>query len=185
MLLTLLNSTEFYVILFTVAALLVGLIVKPRDRGAAETSFATGTLTTEPDTTPRVEFECLANGDILLRRCGLTGLSADTTVALAITRIAFDVTIEERITPQPMPGAAPMRPNSQTSLQSGPFTTTLQGFPSGFNAAGEGPNAATFLLEGMAPERYHITYNSSAYSTFLSTNFTNRPGTAFAREFPA
>ena len=35
-----LHSTEFLVSLFVVAALLVGLIVKPSRRGQAETSFA-------------------------------------------------------------------------------------------------------------------------------------------------
>ena len=93
-------STEFYVLIFTLAACCVGLIVKPGRRGQAETSFAEAmTLDREVDTTPRVEFRCLSNGDVALIRSGLTGVTSADTVALAITRIGFDISIEERISP--------------------------------------------------------------------------------------
>lgn len=92
--------------MFTIAALLVGLIVKPHQRGQAETSFATPVaLDRETDTTPRIELRCLNNGDIALIRSGLAGLTDSATIALAITRIGFDISIEERITPPQAPGA--------------------------------------------------------------------------------
>ena len=88
--------------MLTVAACCVGLIVKPGRRGQAETSFAAA-LTLDSDNaepeTPRVELRCLDNGSLLLRRCGLTGLTDTAVVALAITRIGFDIEIEERVTP--------------------------------------------------------------------------------------
>lgn len=147
------HSVEFYVILFTIAALAAGAIAMPRQKGQAETSFATGTLDREVDTTPRLEFQCLDNGDVILRRCGLHDLTTAATVALAITRVGFDITIEERVTPGNAPDATPIE-------------------------------RATFLLEGLAQERYHITYNSHAFSTFLATTLPNRPGIAFTRQFP-
>ena len=146
-------STELYVILFTIAAMIVGLLVKPRERGQAETSFCTGTLDRDVDNTPRIEFRCLDNGDIILRRCGLHSLTESATVALAITRIGFDLEIEERITPG-NPGDTPVE-------------------------------RATFLIKGLSSERYHIRYNSSAFSTFIATTLPNRPGINFTMLFPA
>lgn len=137
--------------MLTLAALLVGIIVKPRDRGQAETEFASGELSVDADDVPRLEFRCLDNGDVELTRCGLAGLDSGCSVALAITRIGFDISIEERVT-RGVDGGAPV-------------------------------NRATFVLEGLAQERYHVTYNSSAYSRFLSTSLPNRPGIEFRREF--
>ncbi len=147
------HSVEFYVILFTVAAMVVGLMARPADKGEAHTSFATGELSREVDTTPRIEVRCLDNGDVELRRCGLHGITGDATVALAITRIGYDISIEERVTPGDGSG------------------TTVE--------------RATFLIKGLAQERYHMKYNSEAYSLFLATTLPNRPGIAFTRVFPS
>lgn len=133
--------------------MVIGLLVKPGQRGQAETSFVTGTLDREADTTPRIEIRCLDNGDVELRRCGLHGLTKSATVALAVTKIGFDLSIEERVTP---------------------------GDP-----ADNPVERATFIIKGLAPERYHLKYNSSAYSTFLATTLPNRPGIDFSRQFPA
>lgn len=131
--------------------MIIGLLVKPRERGQAETSFFTATLDRDVDTTPRLEFRCLDNGDIILRRCGLHGITSSATVALAVTRIGFDLDIEERVTP------------------GHPADTPVE--------------RATFIIKGLANERYHIRYNSSAFSTFLATTLPNRPGIAFSRQF--
>lgn len=150
------HSTEFYVILFTFAAMIVGLLVKPGQRGQAETSFAEGILTadTQPaDPTPRIEVKCLSNGDVAISRCALHGLTSSATVALAITRIGFDLTVEERITPG--------------------------------HYADPAIDRATFIIKGLANERYHLKYNSPSFSTFLATTLPNRPGIEFTRNFPA
>lgn len=146
-----LHSVEFYVILLTVAALAVGLIVKPRDKGQAETTFATGRLSRDVDTTPRLQFRCLDNGDLEITRSGLAGLTSSATVAIAITRIGFDISIEERITPS--------------------------------GESGEPVERATFVIPDLARERYHITYNSAAYSAFLATTLPLKPGISFTRLF--
>lgn len=142
-------STEFYVLMFTLAACCVGLIVKPGRRGQAETSFAEATvLDRETDTTPRLELRCLDNGDVVLIRHGLAGITSAATVALAITRIGFDISIEERVTPRP---------------------------------GGEPAERATFFLDGLGQERYHIKYNAPVYSLFLATTLPVKPGIAFTR----
>lgn len=148
-----LTSTEFYVIMLTLAALAVGLIVKPRDRGQAETTFATGVPGWDDDVRPRLEFECRDNGDVIVRRYGLSGLTSAATVALAITRIGFDLTIEERVTPR-------------------------------WAEVVTEANMATFVIEGLARERYHVKYNSESYSVFLTTGLVNRAGMRMVREFP-
>lgn len=148
------HSVEFYVILFTIASLAVGLIVKPQQRGEAETSFEVATMGANPgeDSTPRLMVKCMPNGVVMLQRCGLSDVTDSATVALAITRIGFDLTIEERV------------------------TAGVGGTPAG---------CATFLIAGLAQERYHVKYNSSAYSTFVSFSLTNHPGISFTRNFPA
>ena len=136
--------------------MIVGLLVKPGSRGQAETSFSEAILTSDTppaDTPPRIEVQCLDNGDVVISRCGLTGLTTSATVALAITRIGFDLTLEERITPGHYADASADR--------------------------------ATFIIKGLARERYHIKYDSPSYSTFLATTLPNRPGIAFTRPFPA
>lgn len=143
-------STEFYVLMFTLAACCVGLIVKPSRKGQAETSFAEAmVLDREVDTTPRVEFRCLENGDVLVRRSGLSGITSSATVALAITRIGFDISIEERVTP---------------------------------GRGGEPVERATFIIDGLGQERYHIKYNAPEYSLFVATTLPVRPGIEFTRE---
>lgn len=132
--------------------MIVGLLVKPRERGQAETSFCTGTLGNDPDPTPRLEIRCLDNGDVVLRRCGLHDITDSATVALAVTRIGFDLEIEERVTPGP---------HAHSPVE-----------------------CATFIIEGLAHERYHLRYNSSAFSTFIATTLPNRPGITFTRNFP-
>lgn len=149
---TFIHSTEFYVILLTIAAIAVGLLVKPSQRGQAETTFVTGEPERDVDTTPRIEIRCLDNGDVELRRCGLHGLTSSATIALAITKIGFDLSIEERVTP------------------GNPADTPVE--------------RATFIIKGLANERYHLKYNSSSFSIFLATILPNQPGIAFTRNFP-
>lgn len=93
------GSVEMYVMAAFLAAAVVGLCVRPRHHGAAVTSFAIGTL--EPDgpvESPMLEAEVMDDCSVILRRSGFCDMGADSTVALAITRIGFDIKIQERIT---------------------------------------------------------------------------------------
>jgi len=149
-----LQSTEFLVIIFSLAAVLVGLIVRPTSRGQAETSFARGELYPDSNPTPRLEFRVTPSGALEISRCGLTDLTNADSVSLAITRIGFDIDIEERIVRNE-------------------------------NTSGHPVHRAIFLIENLAPERYHLKYNSSSYSTFIATTLPLRPGLNFSRTFPS
>lgn len=155
-----LHSVEFYVIVLLVAALAVGLIAMPAGHGPVETDFCEGFLSYSPaggDTTPRIEIECQPDGTVKIIRHGLPdGLDSSSTVALAITRKAFDLTAEERITP----GSRAMLASETTPV-----------------------NTAVFILPGLAHERYHLKYNSDATSSFTALTFMNRPGLRSTRIF--
>lgn len=148
------HSVEFYVIIFAVAALLVGVFAVPQGRGQAETTFATASREQmpPPEPGPCVEFRTLADGRLQISRFGLTDLP-QVSVALAITKIGFDVTIEERTTP----------------LRRGDDLPAAE------------PNAAVFILDNIAQERYHFKYNSEATSSFAALTYRNTPGMSTVR----
>ncbi|MDE6283652.1 MAG: hypothetical protein K2L97_06660 [Muribaculaceae bacterium] len=154
------HSVEFYVIIFLVAALIVGLMAMPASHGPVETDFATGRLTFDPDLsdiTPRIELEALPDGTVRIIRYGLPDrLDNAATVALAINRKGFDLTIEERITPTD---------KALLSSECHPV------------------NKAEFILTGLAHERYHLKYNSDTTSSFTALTFNNRPGLRSTRLF--
>jgi len=152
---------ELYVTLLMVAALVIGLLAIPSGHGGpVETGFAEGRLSfnqSVTDLTPRIELECQPDGTITIVRYGLPdNLNSAATVALAITRKTFDITIEERITPFSRPLLA-----SETTPV----------------------NIATFHLDGLAHERYHIKYNSETTSSFTTVTLLNRPGLRSTRLF--
>lgn len=74
------------------------------------------------------------------------GLPPVTSAAIAITVIGWDISIKERLIP------------------AGEYDFDLR--PA---------DTASFRLDFMAPERYHIKYTSDATSQFLATPFHNRP----------
>ncbi len=155
------GSVEFYTILFVIAAMAVAAIAMPKGKGAAETGFLTGELDLAPadaDNTPRVEFACRQDGAVVIRRYGLPDLTAGATVALAVTRVGFDISIEERITPAD--------PRCHALLES---------------EAAKPVNRATFVLHGLGHERYHFKYNSDPTSTYCALTFRNIPGLETSR----
>lgn len=149
-----LHSVEFYVILLVIAAFCVGLLAIPAGSGPVETDFADGLLSFSPegeaDPSPRLEIECREDGTVKIQRFGLpAGLDSAATVALAISRKGFDISIEERITP----GSRPLLASETTPV-----------------------NTAVFYLPTLARERYHFRYNSDSTSSFTSFTLLNRPG---------
>lgn len=148
-------SIEFCVVLFMAAAFVVALCARPHGTGPAETGFLTGELSSEhsettdlpapPEPSPSVEFLCRDDGAVVITRHGLQGLTEGATVALAVTRTGFDITVKERIAPAREPGGAPV-------------------------------DTATFVLDGLGQERYHIKYDSEATSSFAALTLRNTPG---------
>lgn len=149
-----LHSVEFYVILFVVAALVVGIMALPASNGPIETDFTTAKLSDSPlaaaDPSARLEVECQPDGTIKVSRFGLPDeLTSDATVAIAITRKGFDLTLEERITP----GRGGLLDSERAQV-----------------------NCATFYLVDLAHERYHIKFNSESTSSFTAFSVNNLPG---------
>ncbi len=151
-------SIEFCVVLFMAAAFVVALCARPHGTGPAETGFLTGELSAEhsettgnpahsghPEPSPSVEFLCRDDGAVVITRHGLQGLTEGATVALAVTRTGFDISVKERIAPARDPGGAPV-------------------------------DTATFVLDGLGQERYHIKYDSEATSSFAAVTLRNTPG---------
>jgi hypothetical protein len=165
-----LHSVEFYVILLVIASFAVAMLAVPSGHGPVETDFAEGELSYDPtaDTTPRLEIECQADGSVKIRRYGLPdGLPISSGIALAITRKAFDISIEERIT----------YPTTATSTTS---SSAVIVYPNEDSAEA---NVATFILSNLAHERYHIKYNSEPTSSFTTATLMNRPGLKSTRLF--
>lgn len=141
-------SIEFCVVLFMAAAFVVALCARPHGRGPAETGFLTGELSAGDaglSDEPSVEFLCRDDGAVVITRRGLQGLTEGATVALAVTRTGFDISVKERVSPARQPGGAPV-------------------------------DTATFVLDGLGHERYHIKYDSEATSTFAALTLRNTPG---------
>lgn len=138
------HSTEFYVLLFVVAAAVIGLFAMPGKKGAAQTHLFRGQLSRSTDDTPRVEIECGDDGTVILRRYGIEGITESGAVSLAVTVIGFDVSIEERL---------------------------VEGQPGDMYI-----DTATFRLDFMGREHYHLKYNSTTSSRFVALTVNNRPG---------
>lgn len=95
-----LSAVEIYVLLAVAAAAVVALCVRPSARGEAVTRLLAGRLCRLEDVSadsPRVDFECLDDGNVLLSRRGLKDMTESGAVSLAVTVIGFDVKVEERI----------------------------------------------------------------------------------------
>lgn len=100
----LLTSVEIYVMATIFAAAVIAFCVRPSSRGQAREYLLEGILC-QPDVSESessragggIAIECLENGDVLLTRYGLEGLTDTDAVSLAVTVIGFDITIEERI----------------------------------------------------------------------------------------
>lgn len=99
MLLSIFQTVEFYVIATVVAAAIIALLIKPGSHGEARQVLLAGNLSYfDIDKEPSIKVEAMENGNVILSRYGIEGLTASGAVSLAITIIGFDISIEERIT---------------------------------------------------------------------------------------
>lgn len=104
MILSIFNTTEFYVAIFVIAAAVVAYAAMPSGKGAAREYLLAGALCVEPsDEEPSVEIECLDSGAVVLTRRGVGNVGGDGAVSIAITQIGFDLIIKERLTPGKLP----------------------------------------------------------------------------------
>ncbi|MCM1483052.1 MAG: hypothetical protein NC043_01870 [Muribaculaceae bacterium] len=95
------HGVEFYVIASFLAAAVIGLCARRPGRGPALTMFSQGTLSSTPATEASITVCVNDDCSLTITRRGYSGLLSGASVALAITRIGFDLSIEERIVPSP------------------------------------------------------------------------------------
>lgn len=94
MLLTILQSVEFYVILAVVAAGIVGVMAMQRGTGPVRTWTYRGRLSYHGNPQPSIELTCNDNGSLTLVRHGLDGIS---NVDISVAVKGFDLQIDERL----------------------------------------------------------------------------------------
>lgn len=136
------TSVEFYVIAFIIAAAIIALCIKPASRGEAETIFVKGVLSSAESTPPSIQIKVNPDNTVTITRRGLTDTTHQSAVTLAITKIGFDLQINERIAPMP----------------------------------GEPANEASFIIDFLAPERYHIKYQAEPAELFAAFTLPVKPG---------
>lgn len=94
------GSVEFYVIAVVIAAAVIALCIRPSRGAEARQYLLAGVLcdsTDDASSEPYIAVECLDDGNVLLRRGGLTGMTDGGAVSLAVTVAGFDIRVEERI----------------------------------------------------------------------------------------
>ncbi len=149
------DSVELYVLGAVAAAAVVGLCVRPSDKGAARKHLVSGELLSEAvddGDEPGIDIRVSDDGSVEVVRRGLAGLvHADGAASAAVTVAGFDILIEERLTP----GAG--------------------------LTDGADPEAARFTLDFLGRERYHLRYYSEATGGMAATSLHVRPGITISR----
>lgn len=105
LILFILTSVEMYVLGAVAAAAVIALCVKPSAKGEARQFLLAGILCEYGETETNinsnadqsVSLDCLDDGNVLLTRSGMTGLTDNGAFSLAVTITGFDITVEERI----------------------------------------------------------------------------------------
>lgn len=145
------QTPEFYVIVSVIAAAVIAVASLPERKGEVKLHLLAGELheagETQSADTPgygSVTFTVGSSNVVTLRRDGLSGVSIDGALSLAVRVSGFDITIEERV-------------------------TNGSSFP-------PMASSATFELNFLAPEWYHIRYESEAFSEHASLTLHVREG---------
>lgn len=98
--LSILQSVEFYVIAVVIAAAIVAAMSIKPTTGAVREILLGSTLSTEDaDAMPSIELECREDGSVVLTRRGLRGITEAGAVSANISIKGFEVSIEERTVP--------------------------------------------------------------------------------------
>lgn len=148
------HTTEFYVILFVVAAAAVAMVARPRSTGPVAEHLVGSRLRRRDEgsdecETPQIKVECGDDGNVRVIRSGLSGITMSGAVSASIEVKGFDILIIERVTPG--------------------------------IAGDEEAVEAVFTLDFVAPERYHLRYESETTSSAAAMTFRNTPGFTTAR----
>jgi len=115
-----LTSVEFYVIAAVIAAAIIGYSASPGSAGEIRKHLLAGTLCLTgqaKENNPAIAVRCLENGDVLLTRTGIEGMSESGAVSIVVTVKGFDIQIEEKL----------IQNNSGTPVDTALFTLDFLG----------------------------------------------------------
>lgn len=148
------TSIEFYVIATVVAAAIVAYIAKPSLRGEARQHFLSGELinstnrdwSDNSDKTPKPEISLTTRDDGTVV-ITRHGISG-VSESGAVSLAITIIGLDITIEERIVPG--------------NPIDNPI--------------DTATFTLDFLAPERYHLKYNSATTSSFIATTILARPG---------
>lgn len=97
--LSIFQTVEFYVIAVVLAAAVIAATAVKSSAGPVRELLLPSVLSLTGSSDEGIELECLDDGNVLLRRTGLRGVTEAGAVSARVTVKGFDVTIEERVTP--------------------------------------------------------------------------------------
>lgn len=157
-------TIELCVIGAFVAAAVVAACVRPRNRGPVRQFLLAGTLSHTGQPSPWLELTVSDDLTVTLTRRGLTGLTSDGAVSLAVKVTGFDVDIRERRV-----GARPRRDRSWGDWDDATYTDAPE------------PDTATFTLDFLASERYHVAYRRDDETIDAAFWLHVRPGITVKR----
>lgn len=139
-------STELCVLGLFAAAAVVAYAVRPAASGPVRQHLLAGTLSEEGPEEPSVDIEVQPDGTVILWRNGLTGMTSDDALSLAVNLRGFSMEITERT-------AA----SRTTSTLARPI------------------DSARFTLDFLAQEHYSIIYRIDS-TVAAAFTLTPRPG---------
>lgn len=98
------QSVEFYIIATVLAAMIVALCARGDNRGPVREILTAGVISREcgdnpapgAEREPAIEFLCLDDGSVILRRHGIRGVTDSGAVSLAMELKGFELKIRER-----------------------------------------------------------------------------------------
>lgn len=145
-----LHSVEFYVIMTVVAAGVLALCIKPSSPGAVIARTISGWICEGygdgSHDSPRLEIECLANGNVIVRRTDVPEVGDTGEMTLQVTQKGFDLEITEFV---------------KTGRRSA-TTPPVQD--------------AVFILDFMGSEYYHLHWTNHIGDRFAAFSLHVRPG---------
>lgn len=145
-----LHSVEFYVIATVVAAAVVAFFVRPSEKGPVVTRTVSGWICEgtpdEGEKDPRLEIECLPNGNVMIKRTDVSGVGDTGALTLQVTQCGFDLRVVEQL-------QEGRRSNMTPPAQD-----------------------AVFVLNFLGPEYYHIHWTTALGDRYAAFTLHVRPG---------
>ncbi len=139
-------TTELCVMGLFAAAAVIAYAVRPAATGPVRQHLLAGTLSEEGPEEPSIDIEVQPDGTVTIWRNGLTGLTSDDAVSLAVNLRGFSIEITERTAASPT-----------SSTLARPI------------------DSARFALSFLAPEHYSIIYKIDS-TVAAAFTLTPRPG---------